>query len=222
MKIIFVFAGMIITGFSSCRKLIAIPEARTQIPAESVFTDIKTANAAVLGLYSQMMNNVGNPENGGLSIYGGLLADDIISATQSSQFEPFQHNALNAEDYTIYGFWYSAFTNIYHANSIIEKLKGTRGWMRLKKYNLIGEAKIVRCFYYFYLINLFGDVPLVTTVDYRVTSILPRTPVAEIYKFLTEDLSDAEILLRADYSSIDRFRPCALVATATTRQSPFV
>jgi hypothetical protein len=74
--------------------------------------------------------------------------------------------------------------------------------------------KVMRSLYYFNLVNLFGDVPLVLTPDYKVNAALPRTSVDSVYGQIIADLTDARQNLSADYPSSGHVRPCRLVATA--------
>jgi len=61
-------------------------------------------------------------------------------------------------------------------NAAIEGLNGTTSLTPSVKQQLLGEAKFMRAFFYFYLVNLFGDVPLATSTDWQVNSFLSRTP----------------------------------------------
>jgi hypothetical protein len=79
----------------------------------------------------------------------------------------------------------------------------------------------MRAFFYFYLVNLYGDIPLVTTNDYKTNSILPRTPKENVYQQIVTDLHDAQKLLSTDYldatlvnPTTDRLRPTQWAATA--------
>ena len=70
----------------------------------------------------------------------------------------------------------------------------------LAKIELAGEAKFLRALCYFYLTNLFGDVPLVLSDDFNQTVLLAKTPKAGIYQQMVTDLLDAESTLPADFS----------------------
>jgi hypothetical protein len=67
---------------------------------------------------------------------------------------------------------------------------------------------------YFYLINLFGDVPLVTSTDYSGNAVMPRTPVTEIYNRIINDQTNAIDLLKNAYPSQGRARINKWVANA--------
>jgi len=67
------------------------------------------------------------------------------------------------------------------------------------KQQLTGEAKMIRAYWYFYLTNLYGDVPLVTKTDYKVNVNLSRTPRADVYTQMILDLKDAANQLSSNF-----------------------
>ncbi|MBS1564961.1 MAG: RagB/SusD family nutrient uptake outer membrane protein, partial [Bacteroidetes bacterium] len=79
-----------------------------------------------------------------------------------------------------------------------------------------GEAKFIRAFLYFYLVNYFGDVPLVTVTDVKTSQSIPRTPIGTVYVQIEKDLIEARSLLAADYSRTggDRARANSGAASA--------
>jgi hypothetical protein len=65
---------------------------------------------------------------------------------------------------------------------------------------------------------LFGDVPLVKTVDFNKTRYMSRTPASEVYDQIIEDLTAAQEVLTADYAisgaAKERIYPTKWAATA--------
>ena len=55
----------------------------------------------------------------------------------------------------------------------------------------MGEAKFIRAFCNFYLVNLFGPIPIVTTVNWRNTNLLYRSQEQDVYALIVEDLIEA-------------------------------
>jgi hypothetical protein len=87
----------------------------------------------------------------------------------------------------------------------------------------LGEAKFMRAFFYFYLVNMYGDVPLVITSNYKVNANMPRTSTQDVYKQIISDLMDAQNLLSSNYldgnlqkyaGSPEKVRPTKWAATA--------
>jgi hypothetical protein len=71
---------------------------------------------------------------------------------------------------------------------------------------LTGEAKFMRAFFHFYLVNLFGPVPLVTSPDYKVNATISRSDTIAVYKQILSDLKDASALLSANYPTQEKVR----------------
>lgn len=67
------------------------------------------------------------------------------------------------------------------------------------KNRLIGEAKFLRAYHYFFLVRAFGDVPL------QHIDLVARVPKAQVYDFIEQDLLDAIQVLpkKSEYASAD-------------------
>jgi len=112
--------------------------------------------------------------------------------------------------------WGKPFSAIYKANALIQGLNDYSGVTDSVKNELLGEAKFVRAFCYFYLVNIFGDVPLALTINFSETELLQRSSSTEIYKQIIADLNDAKTRLPNDFSvgKGDRIIPNRGAATA--------
>jgi hypothetical protein len=100
------------------------------------------------------------------------------------------YNTINA--------WGSAYTLIKDANFILDNLAGA-GIDNGKKAQFTAEARFLRGFAYFYLVQLYGDVPLrKTTIRSYGDVQIPRTSQDSIYSFILDDLNYAESNLPAD------------------------
>lgn len=84
------------------------------------------------------------------------------------------------------------------------------------KNKLIGQALFIRAFTYFYLVNLYGDVPLLLTTDYRVNTIAFRTSTNEIWSQIEADLDQSISLLnnQTEYNEGQRIWVNKFVAMA--------
>src|SRR4030095_15438141 len=101
-------------------------------------------------------------------------------------------------------------------NAVIEGLQNSSGVSLSIKQELTGEAKFVRAFCNFYLVNLFGDIPLINSTDYKANALAFRTSRDSVYNQITADLLDAQSVLSPDYSysNGERIRPNSWAATA--------
>jgi len=82
------------------------------------------------------------------------------------------------------------------------------------KKQLQGEAIFVRALLHFYLLNLYGDIPYITTTDYLLNSKVSRMPADKIYSLILMDLNKAVELLSEDYVSPERILPNRSTAKA--------
>jgi hypothetical protein len=199
----------------SCKKFIQIDPAPNLIQSESVFANDKTALAASISVYTQMNNLSLSATNAGMSIYGGLLSDEVYNTTSSASYDPFYLNSLLQTDASINSnFWSNAYKILFTVNSNIEGIAKSKALNDSLAKQLLGEMLVVRAFNYFYLVNLYGDVPLVMNTDYRVNAVMPRIPVPQVYQQIIADLIDAQGLLKNTYPSSGKARPNKWTGTA--------
>lgn len=199
----------------SCEDFLNSKVTTTQIPSKSVFESDATATAAALGMYEQIMENFNSVFNSQMTLCAGLAADELLNTTGNSFQDQFYTNSVNpADDQLKQYFWYTSYKYIYQANAVLEGLEGNTAISQAVSDQLKSEARLVRAFAYFYLTNLFGDVPYVITTDYRLNSSVPRSPVATVYEGITSDLINAQTGLTDVYVTAGRVRPNRAVATA--------
>jgi hypothetical protein len=198
----------------SCKKFVDIDPPTTQVVSETVFNSDATATATILGIYSEMMNSSQQFSAGHITLFAGLSADELYYYTPGTNDE-FTMNQISISNPTnASSFWQRCYKYIYTANLCIEGINKSGLLSASVKSTLLGEAKFIRAFCYFHLINLYGDVPLITSSDYRVNSSLPRSSISDIYKLITSDLKDAKNLLPVVYLSVDKVRPNKWTATS--------
>jgi len=190
--------------FYSCKKFIEVSPPVNQLNANNVFTDDKTATAAIIGIYSDM--EFSSPISTYLTLLQGLSADELTSTSSDKGFFDFVTNTYLPNNRYSAIVW-DIYSNVYEANSCIQGIQNSNGLSPGTKSQLLGEARFSRAFCYFYLVNLFGDVPLVTSTDYRVNDTLRRTASPLVYIQIITDLVIAQSLLSPGYPTDQRVRP---------------
>jgi hypothetical protein len=205
---------------TSCKKFVDVNTPYTSLNSANVYTSDATAIAAVTGIYANL--SIAGGISGGLtslSYFGGLSADELTlySGAKDMDATEYYTNALNARDFNsgnTDSFWNSIYPVIYSCNAALAGLNNSVSLTAAIKQQLTGETKFIRALCYFYLTNLYGDVPLVTGIDYKVNGSLARTPKAQIYNQVIADLKDAQSLLSKNY--LDN----TLLANSTERERP--
>src|SRR5690606_8674022 len=106
--------------------------------------------------------------------------------------------SLQPEDNTLP--WNRFYSVIYAANNAIEKLETSSNIPAVSKATYIAEAKFMRALCHFYMLNLYGDIPLVLTPEVKINSQIPRSDITRVYDQITTDLIDAKTELPNDYA----------------------
>ena len=113
----------------------------------------------------------------------------------------------NNPGYGFYAFrnaWSDAYSTIKNANMILESIQNKEFSEEVKN-RIIGEAKCLRAWSYFTLVQLYGDVPLRTNVVTSEDQIaIDRTPEKDIYTFIFEDILEAESKLPEESPEMGR------------------
>jgi hypothetical protein len=194
----------------SCDSFLNIDDPKSLVTRETVFRDDVTATSSLTGIYSSWMSESNSFISGGPSSAAGLsgLSSDELKHYDNDQFLiEFETNSLTSSNTKILNAWGSAYNSIYQANAVVEGLASSPFISAPVRQQLHGEALFIRAFTYFYLVNLFGDVPLITTTDFQENSIKPRSSISEVYKQIKEDLVLAQDMLLVTYPSDGKVRP---------------
>lgn len=201
--------------FISCSKFVDIDPAPDLIDTHKVFESDATATAALNGVYVKMRSISLSLTNGGMSLYTALSSDELYNTAASTIYDPFFKDSLPVDNNTVLrNFWTEPYANIYRLNAIIEGLNTSVLLTDSVKKQLLGEAKFLRSLHYFYMSNLFGDLPLITSTDYRLNQSMPRTPKDQVLQFIVTELTDAGNLLSAYYPGNTKARVNKWAATA--------
>lgn len=202
---------------ASCNKIVDIDPPKNSIISSLVFENDDAATHALSGIYSRLVFGTGGFSfaNGSITLLTGMSGDELFPVDNSILEEvQFNMNTLMSDNPLNFQLWQQAYTYLYHVNSCIEGIDASAGISASGKKQLTGECKFLRAFLHFYLVNLYGDVPLVTTTNWRLTSVMKRTSKADVFLQIIADLKDAESLLAESYIGNGRTRPNKYTAIA--------
>lgn len=210
-KLIYITVLVVAISMLGCEDFVDIDPPNFQITTSNIFKDDKTATAAVKGIYNQLYHNNTAFSNGwensvtvlaGMS--GGLISPRSVAHTKYGPFS--QHDIFtlnNPASSANLSLWSSAYNIIYLANSVIEGLGQSDSLTEATQKSLLGQALFIRAFTYFYLVNLYGDVPLILTTDYQVNTTSSRIQANEVWEQIETDLDKAILLLKGETSYTD-------------------
>lgn len=204
------FVALLLAGcwMSSCTKFTEIDPPKGQLIGATAFNSDSSALSAVLGIYHTM--NGSALGFGYHTQYMGLSADELIKFNPSDEMTQIQQNQLVATNRSISQLWSGAYEVIGRANSCIENLGVSKALDVDFKKQLDGEARFLRAFSYFYLVNQYGPLPLITNTDWKSAQKILRSPAAAVYELIKSDLKTA----MANLGNEKKIRAGKLSATA--------
>lgn len=169
---------------------------------ESFFKSEADMEAAITAAYNPL-------KDGGL--YGNNYAkiteaptdDIIIYNTQGLSLDSW---TFANNDAIIDAVWQTCYEGIFRSNVVLQSLSEVE-IDQDRKDRIFGEAYFLRALYYWHLTTLFGEVPMIQHADPSdvSTSLIAKSPLAELYAFMVEDLEKASTLLplQSSYGSSD-------------------
>lgn len=196
-------AGVLVLGLTGCEKLIDIPAPVTEVSSSLVYATEKTAIAAGSGAASSTFNSLAFAIN--LSAIGAMAADELDFLANVNYQEIMDNTYMPLSSTSavsnINSLWSDIYAGIYRFNSVIEGVTASPALSDSLKTQLNANARFMRALCYYYLVNLFGEVPLVLETDVTKTALLPKSSVSSVNTQIVADLVAARDVLPATYAA---------------------
>jgi len=191
---------LLIATLSACEK--AIDLSIKGIPTvENFYQSENDAVAAVYSIYD-VLGSV-NQYNNTLWLIQDASSDDcyVRSNLNNPNLQQLDHFTITANNIYVGEAWQGSYSGISRANVAVEKIPEIEMDQYLKN-QLLGEARFLRGLFYFNLVRLFGDVPLILN-SYTSTenTDIERTDAETIYSTLINDFIFATENLSLSYST---------------------
>lgn len=128
---------------------------------------------------------------------GDLQSGNAICwAGTDGSFDAFGAFGAGNATQAVQSMWNSLYTVIAQSNALLNNLPSGASASVPKEIvnNALGEAHLMRGAAYFYLVRIFGNVPIITDPAPFVGSFstVPTNPIVDVYKFIEMDLQFAE------------------------------
>lgn len=192
-KIVFILA--LAAGLNSCQEdFLEIPPKDTYGLEGFYTTNEKVANATN-NLYCRVWFNF---HTKAFNAIGDMAAGNTF--TYSSDYLPFRTLEYQSSDPVISDSWRSCFGTVANANTLINGLQANVGPNVSQEVvnNTLGECHFMRALAYFYLVRLWGNVPIIEdAADFTSNPNNVRSNRQEdVYTFIKNDLLTAISLLK--------------------------
>ena len=216
MKKYIIITALLLITVTSCTKKDLDLEDPTKISTADLFKDANGLNLAVNAAYAALQNIYGTGSGGvGIYLFAEVPSDNSSALVSGAGLGDFDLFTVAPENPNLETEWQNLYLCIARANQIIARAPAISMTATLKA-RYIAEVKFLRALSYFNAVRIWGGVPLVTTEITSVDQSLSykRETVANIYTQIEQDLTDAESVLPATYTSTDLGRATSGAAKA--------
>ena len=161
--------------------------------------------SSLAGIYAQLRGTLDDYYN-----VSEISTDEMIVPTRGSDwYDGGQWLELHHQTWTPVspvgngfgnGIWVTAFTGIARANALLEVLPSLTFASRD---TVAAEARTLRAFYYYFLMDTFGGVPIATTTQIQAR---PRVTRDSVFRFIQAELTAARAVLPATWPAASNGR----------------
>ena len=202
-KIALIAAAAVSTvAFQSCTDL-----------EENIYEDITADNffSSEGDYYSVLVNAYGNLRPLLWNYYNisQVTSDETIVPTRGGDWgdggvwrELHQHNFSPTNGHIV-GMWNDANKGVAQTNQFIYDLEAADAslFSQFSKETMMAEARVLRAFYYYQLMDMFGDVVILDGPAIDAANLPSRTPRAEAFAYIESELKAALPALKSAHSS---------------------
>lgn len=193
----------------SCKKIEDVQSTHLQTEEQS-WKAMTDARANLMGSYALMRSALAADNTQWLT--GDLRNGDFVS-TSRSDLKAIIENRLNASFPIINNIanWRRFYAVVNACNIFIERsgqiVKSDARYTKINNEVDIAQAKTLRAMAYFYMVRIWGDVPLLTSSNDGQFTELPRTSQERVLSFCKQSLMEAAQVLPFRYGSTDPILP---------------
>ena len=203
-----ILAAPLMLCFSSCLD----EHPKDQLDQEAIYNN---ADNIYKNVVASLYNYIGsNQESEGLQgtcrgiyDYNTLTTDEAMIPIRGGDWydgglweNMYQHN-WNANDINLYNVWKYLFKVIVISNqslSIIDSHKSLLSAEQTRDFT--AEVRAVRALFYYYAMDMFGRVPIVTSYDVKLEQVT-QSERSEVFKFIVDELQDVAPQLADEHSN---------------------
>jgi hypothetical protein len=187
-KIIFAFLVLIT---SSCADFLN-EELEGSYSSETFWKTESHATLALTGVYKIASFN---STNNALWVFGDVASDDAIRGANPGDFldaQPIDDFTYTRSNSYLDIIWAHYYEGISRANYLLY-YGADIDMDASRKEEILSEARFLRAYFYFHLVNIFGEIPIKITPPLNEDEIYKgKSPVEDVYAQIEEDLLAAK------------------------------
>jgi starch-binding outer membrane protein, SusD/RagB family len=181
---------------AGCEKYLEETEDPSNLSPDVYYTTPEHATAAIASAYAQT-RFIG--DGAGIFVQNFQMIEAVTGTSktetgQNSDLNNLIGLAFNGDNILVNNWWNGLYNLVAQTNLVLARVPDINPMDEAQKKRILGEAQFLRAWSYFYLVQLWGDVPLIT-VPQTTTSpdFYPeRSAQEQVYKQIVDDLVSAE------------------------------
>ncbi|CAL1517932.1 RagB/SusD family nutrient uptake outer membrane protein [Chitinophaga sp. MM2321] len=195
---VFLFCGLLV----SCSKFLE-ESPKGLVQGSAAIADVTGLEAALTGSYKGLARTWSRGFINSSTQGFGMGGDDLTTlfGGNKAEFRQIDQFAVTSSNGHIAMIWNGCYKTIQGANNVIENAPGIvpiAATDQATINQILGEAYYLRALSYYWLVRGFGPIPLLTKVEYVVTTELlnmTKSEPIDVYKVIESDLAIAETLV---------------------------
>lgn len=181
--------GLVVTGTlaTGCNKI--LDTKNPSYTTDEFFNTKQGVEKLLIDVYSKLRShyNTSKVQYWGTDIY--LAADDNPDARMFNAYD----NTFNSTAGVVGGYWNNLYKMVQEVNILLNRMKPEMAGLSAAEFTTINaEARFLRSFAYFYLVETFGGVPLLVEESTTPITSVTRASEADIYSFIIEELTSVK------------------------------
>lgn len=199
----FLLLTLLVLSQFSCREDFLTTTDPTRIGTDVFYQNEAQFQQALSGVYSQLQSITNSAY-----IFQEFPSDNTtldinpLDRGDAVRWEAFEFSTVNPGNTEIANLWNQYYSALYNTNYTLEKLAASTLGSAVKA-PIEGQLKFLRAYFYFHLVQYFGDVVLVTSTLERPSQAfdLVRSPQAAVWVQIEKDLGESVPQLPNSYPS---------------------
>lgn len=206
---IIILAAIATIGMSSCNGYLD-EENLSNVNADKYFEEKDGFESLANGAYASLRTVWANEPwlfNLGVDIYtrgesyevGGSYENRDVYSSELNEY-----GTLDAENSFVSSFYSNVYYGIQVCNTAINKASGASGMTESSVSQRVAEMRFLRAYYYYLLVEQFGDVAIVTNEINSPQTAFTRIPEKDVYEFIISELKAVVNVLPASQKDFGR------------------
>ncbi len=168
----------------------------SNLSPDTYYTTPDQAEAAIASAYAQtrFINNGAGIFANNFSLLEMLTGTAKTETGQNTDLNNLLGLSYNGDNVFVANWWNGAYSVIAQTNLVLQRVPDITPMDDSLKNRILGQAYFLRAWSYFYLVRLYGGVPLITEpVNATSPQLYPtRSSVDSVYYLIVSDLTAAE------------------------------